>query len=605
MTPPSPEPILGDAASSRVPPAAAPKRRRGFFRALPPWLLAIAAGAAGVWWAFHFPYDPQAIYRAIPARAAAVLHAPDLPARWEDLVANPIVASALRTGGTEPDDALWLVRDPETRAWFERLAGRDALLAWLPAQEGRAPALVAATWLGGDASWLRQELLLFKLPDFQRMVKAFPDRAVWRVKGLDLPRGWVLTLTFGDGVLLACLSPNPYGIGELLAAHDANAPRLLDAPLGFDAFASANNAAPPSPPPPLRLWIRDDWPAPTSPDILPIPDPLLPPPSPAADAPSATSGGSGTPPPPSGRILDILALDATRIDLRATARDLSDWLDPDPSPADYAPLGRLLRNTPCATLLLRRSLLRQSLRQTWLRGDARHGMRMALEIAGDPLAVALLDGDHSGRLAFGLMRKLGLSGLKVPTLLAATPAPDTAAAQAAVGRILDSCNARYRGAFVFRPKTLPDGTVLCTLESAGGNEWVDELAPADRPAWAIRDGWLLVASNRAALEKLLSAPSVPPSSPLPPWATSSTTPAARLWLDLDRTATTYAHLAAMWSMAQRFLGIPTDPALQRILDDIRAWLDAFRPYNQATAEWAPAPGSLSLFNLSTSPTPRP
>ena len=58
---------------------------------------------------------------------------------------------------------------------------------------------------------------------------------------------------------------------------------------------------------------------------------------------------------------------------------------------------------------------------------------------------------------------------------------------------------------------------------------------------------------------------------------------------------------AMWSMAQRFLGIPTDPALQSVLDDIRAWLDAFRPYRQATAEWAPAPGDLSLFTLSTLP----
>lgn len=589
MTPPSPEPILGDAASRRVPPAAAPKRRRGFFRDLLPWLLALAALAAGAWWAFHFPYDPQAIYRAIPARAAAVLHAPDLPDRWESLVANPIVASALRTAGTEPDDALWLVRDPETRAWFERLAGRDAILAWLPAQEGRPPALAAAAWLGGDASWLRQELLLFKLPDFQRMSKAFPDRAVWRVKGLDLPRGWVLTLTFGDGVLLACLSPNPYGIGELLAAHDANTPRLLDAPVGFDAFAADNNAALASPDAPLRLWVRDDWPAPASPDIIPIPDLA----GSAATAPSAAI--------PPGRTLDILALDAARIDLRATARDLADWLDPDPPPADFASLGRLLRDTPCATLLLRRSLLRQSLRQTWLRGDVRHGVRMALEIAGDPVAVALLDGDHSGRLAFGLMRKLGLSGLKVPTLLAATPAPDPAAARAAVGRILDSCNARYRGAFVFRPKTLPDGTEICTLQSAGENEWVDELAPADRPAWAIRDGWLLVASNRAALEKLLTAPSAPPTSPLPPWANPSTAPAARLWLDLDRTAATYAHLAAMWTMAQRFLGVPADPALQRILDDIRAWLDAFRPYRQATAEWAPAPGTLSLFTLTAAP----
>ena len=62
---------MGDAASSRVPPAAAPKRRRGVFRALLPWTAALAAAAAGVWWTFRIPYDPLAIYRTIPARAAA------------------------------------------------------------------------------------------------------------------------------------------------------------------------------------------------------------------------------------------------------------------------------------------------------------------------------------------------------------------------------------------------------------------------------------------------------------------------------------------------------------------------------------------------------
>ena len=163
---------------------------------------------------------------------------------------------------------------------------------------------------------------------------------------------------------------------------------------------------------------------------------------------------------------------------------------------------------------------------------------------------------------------------------------------------LDSCNARYRSAFVFRPKTLPDGTELCTLESAGGNEWVDELASTDRPAWAIRDGWLLVASNRAALEKLLTASPRPEPARFGDAAGST----AILDLDLDRTATTFIHLMAMWSMAQRFLGIPSDPALQTTLDALRVWLESLRPYSQATATWAQEPGSgLSNFSLHLGP----
>ena len=561
--------------SPAMPPAAAPKRRRGALRTLAVWLLALAAVAAGVRWAFRFPYDPRAVYRAIPARAAATLRVVDLPGRWESLVANPIVASALRTAGVEPEDALFLVQDPETRAWFERLADREGILAWLPAQEGQPPALVAASWIGGRSALLRQELLLFKLPDFQRMPTAFPDRAVWRVKGLDLPRGWSLTVSFGDGVILACLSPNPWAIGELLAAHDGTVPRLLDAGVGFDAIAAGDDRSVP-----LRFWVRDDWP-PLSPDSSAVAIP-----------------GDSALPPPAGRIIDVHRLDGDCMDVRARSRDLSDWLAADPLPADLAPLESLLADRPCATLLLRRNLLKTALRQTWLRGDARHGARMALEIADDPVVVALLDGSSSGRLSFGIMRTLGLSGLKVPTLLVATPAPDPAAARAAVGRILDSCNARYRGAFLFRSKTLPDGTEICTLQSAGENEWVDELSPSDRPAWALRDGWLLAASNRAALEKLLTAPPLP----VPPRFGDVAGSTALLRLDLDRTATTFIHLMAMWSMAQRFLGIPSDPALQTTLDGLRVWLESLRPYSQATAAWGREPaGGLSDFSLLLGP----
>ena len=554
---------MGDAASSRVPPAAVPKRRRGFFRFLIPWTAALAAAAAGVWWMFRIPRDPLAIYRAIPARAAATLRVLDLPERWEGLVANPLVASALTAAGSAPEEALWLVRDPETRAWFDRLADQEGLLAWLPAQEGQAPALVAASWLGGRAPLLRQELLLFKLPDFQRMPTAFPDRAVWRVKGLDLPPGWSLTMSFCDGLLLACLSSNPWGIGELLAAHDGTAPRLLDAGLGFDGLAERDDRSIP-----LQMWIRDDWPTPTE----PVADPI-------------------------GRTIDIRRLDGERMELCGLSRDLADWTDD--SPFDPAPLDHLLGDKPCITLTLRRSLLQKALRQTWLRGDVRHGIRMALEIAGDPVTVTLLDGDYSGRLAFGLMRTLGLSGLKVPTLLAATPAPDSADTCAAVGRILDSCNARYRGAFVLREKKLSGDTKICTLESAGANEWVDELAPGDRPSYALFNGWLLAASNRDALEKLLRHAPSPSDSEPPPTPSTST---ATLRMDLDRTATTFIHLAAMWSMAQRFLGSPPDPAVQTILDNLRAWLEALRPYGLASAEWTAAPeDDLSAFSLSLGP----
>ena len=56
-------------------------------------------------------------------------------------------------------------------------------------------------------------------------------------------------------------------------------------------------------------------------------------------------------------------------------------------------------------------------------------------------------------------RTLGLSGLRVPTVLLATPAPDAAEAHAGIQRILDAANARYKGAFILRPVTAGAATL--------------------------------------------------------------------------------------------------------------------------------------------------
>ena len=509
-------------------------------------LLAVSIGV-GVWWVGTIPYDPLAIYRPIPASATLVGRHLRLPTRWDDLLANPLALALMRTAGIRTEDAAGLVADEESRKWFEKLAGREGVLAYLPGRFGGPAAWMAASHLGGESQKLRWQLSLFRVPGFTRM-KQFPGRSVWRVDSPDLEPGQHLVIAFGEGVLLACLSPSPLAIAEVLAAYDGNVRRLLEEEPAFEHFAIEDDRSVAD-----RLWIRDE----SSRDLVQSP----------------------------GISVEIPVLRGDRISLSASAEAM--W----PVPGDRIgqvkldSLMRLLGEAPCAAAMVKPEVLHQLLAQPELRGDMRHAVRMITEVATDRVAVVFMDGDMGGRLAWGVMSSLGLSGLRVPTLLLATPAPDEAAAAGAIQRMLDSSNARYRAAFMVQPVSEPPTTIQ-VLESAGGKEWVDSLAKSDRPAYAVVEGWLLVSSNLSALQRLVQA-SVAGNSPslAPAWASPvDRAGAVALWMDLARSGKLARDAIATWSMAQMFLNSGNSQAVREQLNEAKAWIDAFAPFGVARAE---------------------
>ena len=212
--------------------------------------LLVAALAAAIWWLGYIPYDPLAIYRPIPASATVVGRHLRLPARWSELLANPLAMALMRTAGINPADAADLVTDDESRLWFEKLAGGEGTLAYLPGRFGSPPAWMAVSQLGGESQKLRWQLSLFRLPGFERM-KEFSGRAVWRVDTPDLDPGQHLAIAFGEGVLMACLSADPLAIRNVLSAYDGNRSRLLDEEPEFARLADEDDRSVPD-----RFWIR-------------------------------------------------------------------------------------------------------------------------------------------------------------------------------------------------------------------------------------------------------------------------------------------------------------------------------------------------------------
>lgn len=515
--------------------------------------------AAGVWWVGHIPYDPLAIYRPIPASATLVGRHLALPSRWDDLLANPLALALMRTAGIRTEDAAGLTADEESRAWFEKLAGREGTLAYLPGRFGGPSAWMAASHLGGESQKLRWQLALFNVPGFTRM-KAFPGRSVWQVDSPDLAPGQKLVIAFGEGVILACLSESPLAIAEVLAAYDGNVRRLMEEETAFARFAAEDDRSAPD-----RLWFRDEseWASPRSPGVA----------------------------------VDVSVLRGDAISLSASAEGSLPIPEERSATMEIGGLARLLGAAPCAAAMVESDVLELLLAQSELRGDARHAVRMMLEVATDRVAMVFMDGDMGGRLAWGAMSSLGLSGLRVPTMLLATPAPDAGATAAAIQRILDSSNARYRAAFVLQTVSLPPAT-LHVLESAGRNEWVDALARSDRPAYAVVDGWLLISSNLAALQKLVQAAAAGGAdAEMPSWAAQvDRTSAVTAWLDLARTGKVARDAIATWSMAQMFLNSGHSQAIREQLNEIKAWIDAFVPLGEARIEIGRREGK-TLLNL--------
>jgi hypothetical protein len=515
--------------------------------------LLAASIAIGVWWMGHIPYDPVAIYRPVPSSATMVGRHLDLPGRWMDLLANPLALALMRTAGVDTGEAAWLVADDESRAWFEKLAGREGVLAYLPGRFGAAPAWMAVSHLGGESQKLRWQLSLFKVPGFSRMTQ-FPGRSVWRVDTPDLDPRQKLVIAFGEGVIMACLSENLFAMAEVLGAYDGTVRRLMEEELSFKRFVETDVRGAPD-----RFWLRDesDWASPGAPGIW----------------------------------VEVPVLRGEAMSLRVVSEGAAPVPEGGARPPDFGALARRLGQAPCAVAHVGREPLERLVSAPGIQRDVRFALRMALEIADDSVAVVLMDGDLGGRLAWGAMRSLGLSGLRVPTVLLATPAPDAAEAAAAIQRMLDASNARYRGAFMLRPVAHPAATVH-VLESAAGDEWVDALERSDRPAYVVVDGWLLAASNLDALQKIVRSGA--DTDALPAWAAADPGAAASGWLDLERSGKMARDAIATWSLAQVFLEGGSSQAVREQLNEAKAWIDAFAPFGEARWSLARRAGETTL-----------
>ena len=533
--------------------------------------LAAALLLAG-WWACTVPYRPGKVYDAIPSSAVLVTRHLEVGPRWPEILENPIAQSLLATAGVSILDAREAAGDEETLKWVAKLTGREAILAFVPEGNGHRQAWLAAAWLGGGVQRLRWQLEVFRVPGFRWLGRSH-GCSLWEVENADVGLGRHLILAFAEGMLLAAVSSDPMAIESMIVALERPRTRLRETDGTFARFAGRDGRDVPD-----IAWVKEN-----------------------ARWEHATIGwGVG------GVVAELPEVSGTRMSFRVEFGGGWSGNEAFPATADRAPRGwegleTVLGATPCAVAVASRAALDWLWRTPGLDGITRHSILMALAGSGDRVLAACLDGDLSGRLSFGMMSAIGLRGIRIPTLVLATPSPDGAeAARQRLQKVLDSCNARYRGAFIMRPAGTTAGIELWSLESAGGDEWVDMLSLEDRPACGVFGDWLLVASNLDALRSLARGAgaeattartqAVPGATgPLrPAWALAaeSETAPAWAWLDIERAGKAAIDALSMVAMLQRWTpgqDAEMRAATQAAIGDAKTWIHSLIPFAEGRA----------------------
>ena len=178
-----------------------------------------------------------------------------------------------------------------------------------------------------------------------------------------------------------------------------------------------------------------------------------------------------------------------------------------------------------------------------------------------------------------------MRGLRVPTLLLATPVRDERDAAARVAAALDTLNRRYSLGLI--PHPFQQGPYTVTVVEDTRKSFYGRFELDERVAVAVIDGWLILSSNAGALKKLIArqsafnAPSVAP----PAWRSNlEARPASGyVWANLKPLNKTLKEALAATTLALLVRDPQGTLQIRQNMAVAKAWLDGLRPFGNAQA----------------------
>ncbi|MDD5679348.1 MAG: hypothetical protein PHW60_15365 [Kiritimatiellae bacterium] len=505
---------------------------------------------------FWVPYDPVSLYRAIPANAVLVSSHQNLAQRWPQLASNiwltPFCVAEETSGQTTNPNTLRSV------SRLIRLARRDTLLAYLPAQGGSGkPTWIASSWIGGWSPCVRWALFWGRWPGIKEL-GAFGGRTMWILQS-PITDGQRLSFACGDGVLLACLSSDPAAIRYMLMAYDGLIPSTR------------------------AMSELQKMPQPVSPDIV-------------------WCQGQGS--------ASVEQFSLTGDLIRFDDQGLSATIRLRPGPyrqaqladnINIAAVGQALGNLPALVMALPLTTIQDGLRpattdSAWLMTIRRILQSDWIQQDNNGLVLALFTGEYGGGYGRKPLR------MSIPALMAFIRVRQPENIHRMIGRELDFINARHRLGLIQDPSPLAVGAQTINTIEITSNKLLAALEAEDQPAYTLVGDWLIISSQAGSLTKLMQrfqkAGNDPPLTPAA-WqdAMSAKNTSGLAWLDLDSGGKTVQLALSLWGLSQRSADSPSMPYA---IKAVRTLLDRIRPLQSCTL-WMEPEGSNAVVRLEIGP----
>ena len=491
------------------------------------WFLLAVFATACLYWLVSVPYRPTQLYRFLPANTTFVSHHRLLAERWDEFLANPLARVVLASSGIDLNELGEWSGDPDTRFWLDKLLARDVVIAYSPSLgPGRQPAWVIAGWIGRESIRLRWLLQRNSFPGFEQ-IQRHAGGSYWLVD-LDEPSNQHLSIGITEGMLVGVYSADPHAARHILDAYDGLAPRLM---------------TPPEPGCGDEGTLDFGW----------------------FIAPDETGFDTRY----------TFSLDAIQPEgLRGTIcmPHVSEW--PVFSPTDIEIPARLFGGIPFVLLGTRPDALR-ALAFDYLPANARIVFDEIYDHHLDDFVLLAMSGRPYGG---------SIAGIGIPSLIGAWPVSEREAALQSTKQLLDRLNATMRMGLVSTESRVGRHS-LYTIESTLRTPYA-ALRERERVAYAVVDGWFLLASHAGPLQLLLERYDGPESlidadvggwqRPLRRGRT-----AAYGYIDF-RGGARAAHLALSAYSAKLLFENPrgSREARERI-SEARAWIDVLEPMGYA------------------------
>ena len=486
-----------------------------------------------VFWIFHFPYNPARLYAAVPPGTTFITLHEDLDDHWKDFAQNPITTNVLYRAGIDAAAQAGARQHPGLQRALRYLAGRECIVAHVPhLGDARRPAWIGASWVGGFGNVLRMWLSLRPPAGLQRL-SVGGHASVWVLDRHVQGATERLSFAIVDGVLLACYSTDPTAVRTLIARVDFAATPSPELVAHLERERERGRF-------PHRLWLH--W---------------------------YRRQGKAHRLIRTASEFSFHGRDASRGKLKIDIRLPPAETEP-PSPSEAA---SVFGEDPCAVASLPLAHLDPwlgTLATNQLVGAIREIMQSCGH-AQPQLVAAMYGGELSGRLM----------DIRVPAVIIGTRARASVNTPAIMAQAIDRLNAERRWALLVR-RQVQDGIPLMVIDGTRGDLF-SLINNEEKPAFAMKNGWLLFGSNLQTLATICRGTPAPDAL-RPAWVeafASHDTPLA-FWADLGGSAETIKHGIAVYWLIQRVSETPGNERTNQGVNALGDWTAALRPLAQCS-----------------------